>query len=202
MPVLNYPGPYQLWIYYTTAIGTVTIQHVQKLNLDIDVAPDPGDAFSTITPVYRAGVTPDTLNLVVDVWVNSMKTLYASGGGLNTIDRAELWSIAPLSSDGTFISSYPINVTGTSGSGIVSANQDILTFRTTAGGVMKVVFMETVNLVGITDTGAFASAGEEALAVGLEAGDFPFIGRDGGYPFARIGRYPGQNERLFKLRNR
>lgn len=198
---LNFPGPYQVRIFYTTTVSSVAIQHVQSLNLDIAVAPDPGDDFVDITPVFRPGVTPDTLDLTIDTWVNSMKSVLSSGGG-NTIDRAELWKYEPLSFDSSFVTVYPINVAGTSGSAIVAGGQDIVTMRTTLGGLFKLSFMETVNIAGGVDPGTFASAGVEALVLGIEDGSYPWIGRDGGYPFARIARYPGINEALWKRRFR
>lgn len=199
---LNFPGPYEIRIFYTTSVSSVALEHVQHLSLDTAGNPDPGDLFSTIEGTFPIlSPTHTFLDDIVNDWVLDMKTILSSGGG-NTIDRAELWRYDPGTFDAIFISAYTIAVAGTSGSAIVAAGQDITTMRTLAGGVFKLSFMETVNAAGVTDTGTIASAGIESMVSDIEAGQYPWRGRDGSFPFVRIARYPGINEKLWKKRFR
>lgn len=199
---LNYPGPYEIRLFYTTTVSSVAQEHIQHLSLELTSEPDPGDAFSTIECTFRTGSPTHTfLDDIIDDWVLDMKTILSSGGG-NTIDRAELWHYESGSFDASFISAYTIAVNGTSGSAIVPAGQDITTMRTTLGGIFKLSFMETVNAAGVTDTGTIASAGIESMVADIENAQYPWRGRDGGFPFVRIARYPGINEANWKRRFR
>ena len=64
---LNFPGPYQVRIFYTTTSSSVAQVHMQALNLFIPSEPDPGTAFVDITPAWPAGGTPTTLKAAVDL---------------------------------------------------------------------------------------------------------------------------------------
>lgn len=173
---------------------------MQRLNCDVDGSPAPGDPFSGIDVLRRDG-TPFALDSEVDDWVDLIKLLFNSGAG-NTIDYAELWKFTPGTFDAAFVSTYPIAVAGTSGSGTVPAGQVIVTFRSQLGGVMKLNFMETVIAQTTPDTLPFANAGLDAIADAVVAGTVPWMARDNGYPFACIAAYPGVNEALFKRRYR
>ncbi|HET8669986.1 MAG TPA: hypothetical protein VFM05_04985, partial [Candidatus Saccharimonadales bacterium] len=151
-------------------------------------------------PVIRSGAAP-TLAAYCDAWVALLRPIYSSGAG-NTIDLFELWKYAPESFDATFISSYAVGLAGTSGSTVVTAGQDIFVFRTGEGGVMKLNFMESVNVVGAPDTPPLASAALIAIYDFILGSGNAFIGRDGAMPFAMTARYPGTNEALFKRRLR
>lgn len=199
---LNFPGPYVIKFFYTTTVSGVALQHIQQFSLDLVAEPLPGDAFSTITPVFPSGSSGGPLlDDVVDQWILSAKAMLSSGGG-NTWDRAELWKVAPSSFDMTFLSAYTLAVAGTSGAGAVTGGQSITTMRTTAGGVFKVEFMESVATAGVTDTGTISPAALETLIFDIESKDYPWMGRDNGYPFVRIAHYPGINEHLWKKRFR
>lgn len=197
---LNFPGPYQLRFFYTTTVSSVVLEHTQALNINLSPAPSPGDAFDTIQPVFPISPTATDLADLVDQYVTDWKAAYSSGG--STMVRCELWEYEPSSFDASFVSAYTINVAGTSGSGTQSASQSIVTMRTNQGGIFKFVLMESVIVPGVTDPGTISNAALEAIIAKIESGEYPFIGRDGGWPFARIQHYPGQSEKIFKLRNR
>lgn len=195
----NYPGPFELRMYYTTSVSTIPITHVAKYNCDVEGAA-PGAAFSAMNIKTRDGSNP-TLAAYCTTWVNLVKAIISSGGG-HSIDYFELWEIDPLSFDGHFVSTLAQGVAGTSGSATVAAGQAIMTFRTTGGGVMKLSFMETVHIVGSKDTPPYANAPYEAIANFIIGGGNGFLGRDTSGPFASIALFPGQNEALFKRRFR
>lgn len=201
---LNFPGPYEVRINYTTTSSSVALLHTQHLSLDLDIPlPVVGTPFVDIVPKFR--ITPGgayNLKTVVDAWVATWKAMISSGGG-NTIDNAELWKYTPESFDASFVSSYTIAVAGTSGAAIVPAGQAIVTMRTQEGGIFKLSFMETTIPQAVTDTGVISNANLETLVAGIEAGNvFPWLARDTSYPISRIAHYPGVNEALFKKRFR
>lgn len=199
---LNYPGPYEIRIFYTTSVSSVPLTHIQHLSLDIVGAVTPGQAFSSILPKTRAFPGGSlTLQALVDLWVTSFRSLLSSGAG-NTIDRAELWQYEEGTFDATFISAYTIGLAGLSGGAFVGSGQSIVTMRTQQGGIFKLSFMEVTISSGPSDFGTISNANLETLVLAIEAGDYPWLGRDGSYPFVRIGHYPGINEALFKIRNR
>lgn len=199
---LNYPGPYTIKFFYTTSVSSVALQHIAQYSLDLVAEPLPGDDFSTIEPVFPAGSSGGPfLDDVMNQWVLSFKALLSSGGG-NTIDRAELWKNVPASFDSSFLSAMTLAVAGTSGSTVVSAGQAIVTMRTTAGGIAKFEIIESVIGANTTDAGTISNANLETMISDIEAGDYPWTGRDNGYPFVRIAHYPGINERLWKKRFR
>lgn len=201
---LNYPGPLELRIFYTTTFSGVAIEHIQHLSFGYTgTTPVPGTLPNAITPTYRvAGGTNTHMQSVIDDWVNDMKALFSSGAG-NTIDRAEIWHYEVESFDAEFISSVPISVAGTSGSAVVAGGQSIVTMRTAQGGIFKLSFMETVLAAAVTDSGAISSATLETMVADIEAGQqYPWLGRDTSFPLSRIAHYPGINERLWKKRFR
>lgn len=196
---LNFPGPYQVRIFYTITLSSVPFSHVQALNLELDGDPLPGDAFSTITPMADGSPMVIALDDVIDNWVLDMKAMYSNAGG-NTIDRAELWRYDAGTFDATFISAYSLGIAGTSVSSTQQAAQSIVTMRTKLGGIFKLSFMETVIAPAAVDGGTILNAALESLVSDIEAADYPWIGRDGGQPFVRIAHYPGTNEQLWKRR--
>lgn len=198
---LNFPGPYEVRLFYTVTGNTAVLQHEARYNVRVDGTPAPGTPFSDID-VLRRDDSPFALDGEIDDWVALIDGLFTSTGTATTIDFAELWKYEAESFDAEFVSTYPIAVNGASGTSAVQAGQVIITFRTTLGGIMKLNFMETVVASGVRDTLPFADATLDAIADATVAGTVPWMGRDGGYPFACIAMYPGQNEAIFKRRNR
>lgn len=198
---LNFPGPYEIRIKYTVTASAIALNHTQRLSCAVS-GDDPtvGTPFSGITVGRRTGGAV-ALNTAIDAYVALMKVFYA-GSGASTIVSAELWKYISGTFDASFVSSYTINVNGTSGSGVQIANQSIVTMRTTNGGVFKLSYMETVIPFAVIDAGTITNAGLEAMVADIEAGNQPWLGRDDGFPISRIAHYPGQNEALFKKRYR
>lgn len=198
---LNYPGPYEVRIFYTIVAATGTITHSQRLNVRVDGDPDPGTAMADID-FLRRDDSPFAASGEINAWAAYMKALYASAAGEATLQYAELWKYEAESFDASYVSTHPIDLAGTSGSSTVSSQQTIVTFRSQLGGIMKISFMETVITTVAKDPLPFANAALDTIADAVVAGTVPWIARDGGYPIACIAAYPGQNEALFKRRNR
>jgi hypothetical protein len=199
----NFPGPQQLRFFYTTAPSTYPgLQHKQTFNVEITAGLAPGAAFSTMTVKRRVG-SDLSLQVAVDAWLTILRgAIYNTGS--NTVDYVELWDYEPLTDNGEFVSVYPVGLAGTGATSAPGAGiESILTFRTLEGGIMRVHTEEPQNLTGNpTDTRPFTYASATAMADHIESVDNVFLGKDTSFPFAVIAHYPGQNERLFKKRNR
>jgi hypothetical protein len=182
-------------------VSSLALQHSQRLNVDLVAAPDPGDAFSTIS-VQQGGAGTIALSTLVDDWVAVIAELFNSGA--TTIDYAELWKYEPLSFEASFVSAYDIGEAGASATAIQSTGQAIYVFRTSEGGILKINLMESVVPGGYAVGYSVLTASQKAVVdfVLSLAGGPPFLGRDTSYPFAFIRLYPGQNEAVYKKRYR
>ena len=188
---LNFPGPYQLRIFYTVSLSSLVLEHMQSLNIALSPDPTPGDDFSTMQPVYPVGTTFTDLEDMLDTYIADMAACLGSASA--SINRVELWKYDPGTFDASFVGAKAYSQAGTSGSAGQAAAQSIVTMRTTLGGVFKYVIMESVIIPAVTDPGVIALAALEAIIASIESGEYPFLGRDGGWPFSRIAHYPGQN---------
>lgn len=198
---VNFPGPYEVRIFYTTnptSLGPLT--HQMRLNLRIDGTPAPGTPFTSIDALRRDD-SPFPLDGEIDDWVTAISPLWVNSPA-NTIDYAELWKYEPESFDASYISTYSIAHTCTGATACTPAGQAMITFRTSGGGVLKINFLECEIGLGVKDALPFSNADADAVADAVVAGTFPWLGRDGTYPFACIALWPGQNEALFKRRFR
>lgn len=190
----NYPGPYELRIFYTT----MELTHVQKLNIDFDSPPSPGDLFSSMDVVTIANQLP-TLETYVDAYAALVAALLDDG--VSTIDRAELWEYEPLSYDATFISAYDIAIAGTDEvQTIKQAGEYILTFRTTEGGIMRMHFLEMTEGKGPSKTYAELPTPYQDIVDFVLGDGGGFLARDTSFPIAFIKGHPGENEAIFRKR--
>lgn len=196
----NFPGPYELRLFYTTSVAAVPIQHQARYNIDLVAPPTPGDTFVSMSVKTRDATNP-TLQFFCNGWANLFRAAISSGAG-NTVDTWELWRYVPLTFDASFISSEPVGLAGTSGSAVIPAQQSIMTYRTALGGIMKQSVLESVSVAAGRDTPPFALAALEAMRAAVVGGGNPFLGRDGAYPFTAIAHFAGTNEALFKRRFR
>lgn len=193
----NYPGPYELRINYTVTNGTIVVPHQQRLNVRCDGSPAPGDLFSTINFLDRSD-SSIIANTAVDAWVNLIKIRWVANVA-NNIVNCELWKYEPESFEGTFISARDIAVAATGTGTTVAAGQELYTFRTQEGGVMKLSFMQSREAVGAPKSYAALNADQKAIVdYVIDSDDALWLGRDTSYPVAFMRMFPGQNEALFK----
>lgn len=203
---INFPGPYELRIFYTSSNITPggPLQHEMRLNVDVDDAVSPGDPFDTIV-IKCADLSTPFLDDVVEDWLALVAPLVDDE---TTFDFVELWNYpVEQSFESEFVSVYSPTVTeGTSVQNPQPASQGIFTFRTLEGGIMKVSVMEGVTVPGVRQSRAQMGGAQGSLADYVISGNgsygAPFLGRDTSFPFATIAYYPGQNEALFKRRYR
>lgn len=192
----NFPGPYQADIHYTTIVNTVPLDHVAKLNVDCAGPLVPGMDFSGIDFVTKGAGLVNGLAAVLD-WADLIKTQFAAD---TTINRVELWSVAPESFDRTFISTADIAIDGTHPNGTIPASQLIFTFRSQEGGIMRLNLMEATTLPAVPVAFPTGTASYNNIANFVTSDDNWILARDTSYPIAAIRFLPGQNERLFKVR--
>jgi hypothetical protein len=203
---INYPGPYELRIGYTVgSLTTPTIQHVQRLNVDVVEPNSQGAAFSAYNFEDINGVVTNTLNTLVEDWLTLFNAMFHTS---MNIDFVELWKYpTPQSFDAVFWSSYvPTANAGTNAGAAVSAAQDIYVFRSQEGGIMKLSLMDGSAAAGAPQAYASLGAAPKALVDFVIDGDgvnysAPFLARDTSFPFSFKQRFPGQNEAVWKKRN-
>lgn len=196
---INYPGPFEVRLFYTTNEPAGVNEHVLRLSFQMAVEADPGDPFSDWIPVDKAGASVIALNTKVDDLITLIKPHFNTNVDFSL---AELWEYAPGTFDAVYRSSYDVNVAGTSPSATVNHAQTVLSFRTALGGVMKVDMRGTVLAKGPQQSFPTNIAAINTTATGFLAGTSIWWGRDNSYPVASIRYLPGENEYSFKQINR
>ena len=196
---INYPGPYEVRVFYTvdTSPGDA-ITHQFRWSCELAGTPNPGDPFNTID-VYLSGGSTAALHTTTLAVINVVEDLFNSTDA--TFDYAELWKYEAGTFNANFVSSYTIGSAGTSASATVPCSESIFTFRSTEGGIWKLVLLDTVGTPNIPAAYADLNAINKAIVdYFFDSSTSPVKARDGGYPFSFIRLYPGQNEALFKAR--
>jgi len=191
---INFPGPYEVEFRYTTS----GVQHTARYNCDVTGTPVPGDLPSAIAVNLRNGSTL-TLDVIIANWVLLLDSLFHTS---TTFDDYTFWKYTPLTYDRTFITTASIGSSGTGTNPTNLSHAIILTMRTIEGGVMKLNFMESLNVQISRLT--YAASGPDVRAI------FDFVtgltnwvlARDTSYPIASIHSLGGENEAIFKKRNR
>lgn len=189
-----YPGPWEVELFYTE--GGIT--HKQRLNCDISAQGAVGDPFSafTVTQKNNIGVT---LNTAVDAWVNIIKPLFAA---TTNFTIANLYKYTPNSYDKAFFATYDVNQIGTGAGGAQLNQQLTLTFTTVLGNNVRVAFLDVNTNLSTRIPIRDATAQIQAVASFLVGSTGWIIARDGSFPAGRLNSSQGQNEALFKTRNR
>lgn len=189
-----YPGPYEVEIFYVE--GGIT--HKQRLNTALGVIAAAGSPFSSFSVLTRAG-TNVTLDTAVTAWVNLIRPLFAA---TTNFTIANLYRYAENSFDKTFLSTFDVNLVGSNAGGVQLNHQTILTFTTQQGNNMRVSFLDDSNALSSRIPIRDANAQIQAIATFLVGTTNWITARDGSYPVGRLNSSQGQNEALFKRRNR
>lgn len=199
----NFPGPYEVRFNYDVTVNSLLLTHQQKLSLNIQGDPAPGTPFSSIVAFRSNGLTTANLDDLVELWTDNVVPFYSNNAPGSVWTGAELWRYTFETFDAEFISAYSFSKAGTSGSAPSEASQSIVTFRTTEGGIFKLSFMESVIVPGSIDPLPISNAALDSLVDDVVLGTvYPWIARDGGWPFAVLRHFPGQNEAIWKKRRR
>lgn len=196
---MNFPGPYELRIFYTVDTDPGgALDHQLRINIDCPVPPDPGDLFSVID-ISLAGGGTAKLHTTTLAIVNLIEDNFNSDDTAFT--HAELWVYEPASFDATYLTAYDLGLPGTAALATVPASQTIFSFRSLAGGVVKLVLLDTVGIPGVPVAYSGLSAVPQAVVdYWLDDNLSPVLARDGTRPLAFLKLFPGQSEHLFKRR--
>ena len=198
---LNYPGPYQLRIFYTAdATPGGDLAHRMAFNIDCDPAPDPGDLFPDITVKLLGGGTND-LDTLVSAFIVECKPFFHATDSIFT--HAELWKVEEDTFNMTYLTSRTLAVSPTGATAIIPASQMIYTFRSIEGGIMRVDFLDTIVVPSVKLTYAAMTADQKDIVdmILSPAGGF-FLARDTSFPLICLGLFIGQSEAVFKKRYR
>jgi len=191
----NFPGPYELRLFYVTNEPVQIASHVLRLSFRVASDPEPGAPFTTIQVLNKLNTPGATMDVVLGDLLTVVRPFYVSA-----VDfvRAEIWKYPPASFDATFISALSVGQGGTGTGTTFTAGQLIFTFRSSGGGVFKVDLRGTT--VSPREKLSFptAFAAFNNLANYIIFPSTPFIARDNGYPIATLYALAGQNERAWK----
>lgn len=189
-----YPGPFEVEIFYVE--GGIT--HKQRLNCDIVAAAPVGDPFSAFSVALRNGS-----NIPLDTALLAYLTLFrALFAATTNFTIANLYQYVPESYDKSFLATYDINLLGT-GAGAANLNhQTILTFTSQLGNGVRFTTLDDNATLNSSIPIRDASAQIIAYANYVVGGTAWMLARDGSYPAGRLNSSQGQNEALFKARNR
>jgi hypothetical protein len=202
---INYPGPYEVRIFYNSTVSSVLVNHEHRFTLELDAVGGPGDDFDQFT-VYpkdesHSSSEADELDTVVDEYAALMQP-YFEDGGVVAITHAELWQYVPETFEASYMSSYDLSLNGTHTGAIVAASQIIQTYRTQEGGIMKQSFQECSIAAGPRNSLAVITGFIGAMRDYVLAADTYILARDTSYPIAPLSYLPGQSEAIFKRRYR
>lgn len=193
---LNFPGPFEVRISYTTNETPVAIAaHQLRLSCNMSTIGDPGDPFSAFIPFERSGSAISNLETKVSDLMGVVRPLFVAGVDFSV---AELWEYTAGSFDAIFRSSLQISLPGTGAGTTTIAGQAVLTMRTTAGGVMKVDLRGTNFAPQTTITFPVSPGSLFNLANHFLASTNIWWGRDNSYPLAALRFLPGQNEKAWR----
>lgn len=195
----NYPGPYE--VEYEYVVSGLT--HKVRFNCVVDGAvPAAGTAPSAINLMTRSGA-PRALNTCADEMWGWLRTSFATSV---TCAGYTLWRYAtPGSGQKTFVTQGSVMTpAGTNGSSLTLSGQHTLSFRSAAGGIMKITLLEN-GWTSVTRSALIANASgnqEQKIAAYIVSANNWAIARDNGFPIAPTYYTGGQNEAVFKKRNR
>jgi len=196
----NFPGPFEVRIFYTTTLSTIPLTHEMRLNFDPNAAVAPGTDFSLVPVVNHLGSVSD-LETELLAWIALMAPIYHNSA---TFDFAECWEYTPLTNDAKFVSTYDISDVGTSSTQSFNSGQAMFLFRTREGASMRINLMESIIVSGQPRAGSALVTAEANLVnyvIDPAVGGY-WLGKDTSYPFAFTRLFPGQNEAIFKKRFR
>lgn len=191
---LNFPGPYEVELFYTVD----GITHTARYNCDTVGTPTPGDLPSTIDLAIRGGGMVQ-LDTAIAAWVLIWKATFDIP---SSFDSFNLWKYDPGTFDRTFISAGTIGTAGTNVLTAIPAQQSTLTFRTLEGNNMRVTMLETTETT--LDRVPYAGIGVfyQTIMDFVVSTDNWILARDTSYPIASLNFLGGQNERTFRQRHR
>lgn len=169
----NSLSPGYVILHYTCQFGTELRPHKMTIPIEPGGAATPGIEPSVVNnsddPVPLSTAVDNFLVGVLDVYSNQTQ-----------FTHAEYWSKPTPTSDPLYIYTYAMTGKIGTGGANISAGQATMSFRTNAGGIAKVTFMESNIPTTLVDQAPFASLDHQDIADFLVGDDGWHRGRDGG----------------------
>ena len=194
----NFPGEHEVRIFYETPIGGLTLEHRHTFDVLSDDGYPPGTDMTDIDITLRNGTTAILAEYITSYVFSFLPLLDTP----TTVNRAELWRYPPDGYDATFISAMTIGEAGTSTGSLIPNHYSMATFRTAGGSVLKLVLLEDV-IIGDdqdnypVDLGLVDDWFDFVMAI-----DSGIVGQDNTFPIAPLRLSKGQNEAVWRRRNR
>jgi len=154
---------------------------------------------SGLTWKLTAKVSPandwDPWTLAVSAYILKIKPFFPA---TTSFTAAELWTLAASDADPIFREVFSIAVVGTGAGSAVAFAQDVVTWRTAIGGLLRTYFMEDASPVNLVQNPPYP-AGILLDLFNFMTGVTAFIvGRDGGMPIGSTRRVTKLNDKLRK----
>jgi hypothetical protein len=198
----EYDGKNELRIFYGTSVGSVILPHRITIDFKQDAlsAMPPGTPFASVPVSLHDGSTSN-LGAQLTALLAVVRPNYRP---TTEFSHAEYWAYLPEpSEDAVFMGAETLALQGTAPAGTdTAAQQDLWTFRTVLGGIMKFQLMESVSVSNLKQTPPFAPSTFEAVRTYFIGLTHPWVGRDDSRPLAAVALSSGQNEKLWRKRFR
>lgn len=172
-------------------------QHVHQVPVGFSPGSvTPGADPTTVALISPGGaVTFDDFCATYVAWIAALYNTAAT-----SFSRAELWEVASPGADPTFVSVEYLGTTGSSASAVNPYSQLTISFRTSAGGILKIVLLDQVQAANVRDDFPVANVAVGAIASYILSTASPIIGRDNGRPVAGI-RFLTKTNDVIRKRN-
>jgi len=193
MPTINgqnYPGEYEVEILYSRS----GIQHSMKLNCDVTTIPNIGDDPSTIMLDTRGGVAV-ALNTAVSAWVDLVRAKMPTAIAFSSYN---FYRYTVGTTTKVWVAGATIGLNGTGGGTPKVAQQSTYTFRSSQGGRMKLILLNTAGTFTAQNAYSGMTPSAQAIVDFMLSNDAWMIARDNGYPVLFLREHETENEALYK----
>jgi hypothetical protein len=185
---VNYPGTYEIEFEYVSDATT----HKLRLNCELTSDPTLGDDFSTWSFATKGGgsVQGDT---GIDAFLAVFRPLKHSDVD---VINATLWKYQVGTFAKDFKGVYDINLAGTSGLDARRAFENIFTFRSTNGGIMKIHDLDCGEFDYLQRPYASGTTAQKNFVDYVLGSTAWMIARDDGYAYSFLKVSNGLNNAL------
>ena len=193
---INLPGPYEVVYKYVTD----GLTHEAKVNCVALGDPGLGTPEASINFQTIGGTGAPMSDCISDFWAFYRMLLPVA-----TVSAgAELWRYTPGTFQKQFVTAHIGSLLQGNAPAYVAARQDVFSFRTANGGIMKINILETSNtsdLVTPLVANAIGSDSQKMAAYIISSAGW-LLARDDAFPIAPLNWSNGQNEAVWRKRKR
>lgn len=187
---------------YTLEIDTISqdLSHVIEVNCDV-IGDDTTGISPLVVTLRTKGSGPLILSGCADAFWGVIRTRFSS---LTLASTYTLWKRNIHNEEKLFVSGGTLTApNGSVPSTIALASQHVMTWRSGAGGVLKLSLLETANMdVKRIPLGSDTGTGIAAIDSFVRSPNSFLLARDHGFAVASMNSSYGQNEKVFDRRYR